>query len=167
MYLAAGFVIPAKEDVSQFRLDLSLRFEMTPVLRVTNSSRAPCHFGRSRVISTEGRNLELSGVHLLYFMEPFFPLRHSLYGRNPSPSSFRRRPESSIFKHFRTSRIAGGDDLETFFDILMGEGMFECYSFHISILIRPFKRCNTNRRNSMAPETFVSHAPVLWYGGSV
>ena len=52
--------IPAFEAVSQFRLDLSLRFEMTEI-------RAVLH-----VISTEGRNLELVGVHLLYFMGPFF-----------------------------------------------------------------------------------------------
>ena len=56
-------VIPAKEAVSQFRLDLSLRFEMTKI-------RAVLH-----VISTEGRNLELVDVsinHLFYFMRLFF-----------------------------------------------------------------------------------------------
>ena len=32
-------------------------------------------------------------------------------------SSFRRRPESSIFKNFWTSLVAGGDVLRGFFDI--------------------------------------------------
>jgi hypothetical protein len=36
-----------------------------------------------------------------------------------SISSFRRRPESNIFKHSWTSRIAGGDDLRNFFDTLL------------------------------------------------
>ena len=53
---ADSFIILAKESVSQFRSDLSLRFEMTQI-------RAVLH-----VISTEGRNLELLGDHLLYFM---------------------------------------------------------------------------------------------------
>ena len=44
---ADSFIILAKESVSQFRSDLSLRFEMTQI-------RAVLH-----VISTEGRNLEL------------------------------------------------------------------------------------------------------------
>jgi hypothetical protein len=76
--------ILAFDAVSQFRLDLSLRFEMTQNQAVL------------RVISTEGRNLEPSGVHLLYFMEPFFDYDTASFARmtNPKAAHIEQRPLS-------------------------------------------------------------------------